>query len=50
MAVGHAPENVAKIGIGLDVVEPCRGDEGADRCPSLSAAIGAGKEMILALM
>ena len=43
MAVGHAPENVAEVGIGLDAVEPCRGDEGAGRCPSLSSAIGAGE-------
>ena len=48
MAVGHAPENVAKVGIGLDVVEPCRGDEGADRCPSLCAAIGTGEKVVLA--
>ncbi len=48
MAVAHAPENVAEVGVELDVVELCRGDEGADRCPSLCAAIGACKEMVLA--
>ncbi len=48
MAVGHEPENVAKVGIGLDVVELCRGDERTDRCPSLSAAIGTGEQMVLA--
>ena len=48
MAVDHALEHVFKVGVGLDVVELCRGDEGADRGPSLSAAIGPGKEMVLA--
>ncbi len=50
MAVGHAPENVAEVSIGLDVVEPCRGDQGADRCLSLCAAIGTGEKVVLALM
>ena len=32
----------------LHVVELCRGDEGTDGRPSLSAAIGTGEQMILA--
>ncbi len=35
MVVRHALEHVFEVGVGLDVVEPCRGDEGADRWPSL---------------
>ncbi len=48
MAFGHALEHVFEVGVGLDVVELCRGDEGADRCPSHCAAIGAGEQMVLA--
>ena len=48
MAVAHALEHVFEIGIGLDVVELCRGDEGTDHGPSLCAAIGAGEQVVLA--
>ncbi len=48
MAVDHALEHVFEVGIGLDVVEPCRGDEGADDGPTLCATIGAGEQMVLA--
>lgn len=40
--VGHALEHVLKIGEGLDAVKPGQGDEGADSCPAVGAAIGAG--------
>ncbi len=40
MVVRHAPEHVFEVGARLDVVEPCRGDEGADRASSLCAAMG----------
>ncbi len=34
MAVRHALEHVFEVGVRLDVVELCRGDEGADaNCP-----------------
>src|SRR6266436_8863888 len=48
MAVGHALQDVPQIGEGLHVVELCRGDEGANDSPSLSATIGAGEQMVLA--
>ena len=48
MALGHALQDVAEIGEGLDVVEFCGGDEGANGGPSLRPAIGAGEQMILA--
>ncbi len=35
MAIDNALKDIPDVSIGLDVVEPCRGDEGADRCPSL---------------
>ena len=47
VALGHALEDVAEIGEGLDVVEFCGGDKGADGSPSLSAAVGAGEQMVL---
>jgi hypothetical protein len=46
MAVRHALEHVSEVGEWLDIVELCRGDEGADYGPSLSAAIGAGEQMV----
>ncbi len=48
MAVGHALDHIFEVGVGLDVVELCRGDEGADRAPSLCAAIGTGEKVVLA--
>ncbi len=47
MAVDHALEHVFEVTVGLDAVELCRGDEGTDRGPSVSAAIGASEHMIL---
>ena len=47
MALGHALQDVPEIGEGLHVIEFCRGDEGADGGPSLSATIGAGEQMVL---
>src|SRR6266566_6637905 len=48
MAFGHALQDVPEIGEGLDVIELCRCNEGADGGPSLSPAVGAGEQMILA--
>ena len=48
MAVDHGLEHVVEVGVGLDVVELRRGDAGADRAPSLCAAIATGEEMGLA--
>jgi hypothetical protein len=48
MALGHALQDVPEIGEGLHVVELCGGDEGTNGGPSLSAAIGAGEQMVLA--
>src|SRR6266436_7574419 len=48
MALGHALQDVPEIGERLDVVELCRGDEGTNGGPSLSATIGAGEQMVLA--
>jgi hypothetical protein len=46
MAVGHAPKNVAKVGIGLDVVELRGGEKRGDDCPSIGAAVGTGEQMM----
>src|SRR5258707_13493010 len=48
MAVGYALQDVLEIGERLDDVELCRGDEGTNGGPSLSATIGAGEQMVLA--
>lgn len=48
MTVRHALEHVFEVAVGLDVIELCGGDEGTDRCPPLSAAIGTGEQMVLA--
>ena len=48
MAVGHPPQDVSELGKGLDVVELCGGDEGADDCPSNAAAVRAREQMVLA--
>jgi hypothetical protein len=42
MPVGHALQDVSEPGKGLDVVELCGGDEGADGRPSDAAAVGRG--------
>src|SRR6516165_10421628 len=47
IALGHALQDVLQIGEGLHVIELCRGDEGANGGPSLSATIGAGEQMVL---
>jgi len=44
----HALEHVAEIGIGLDAIEPGRGDEGRDHRPAAPAAVGPSEEMVLA--
>ena len=48
MTVGHTLQDVSKPGKGLDVVELCGGDEGADRCPSDAATVRAGEQVVLA--
>src|SRR6516164_2809018 len=48
VAIGHTLQDVPEIGEGLHVVELCRGDEGANGSPSLSATIRAGEQMVLA--
>ena len=48
VTVGHALQYVSEIGKGLDVVELCGGDEGADGCPSDAAAVRACEQMIFA--
>src|SRR3977135_2341221 len=45
---GHALQSVSEIGKGLDVVELCGGDEGADGCPSGAAAVRAREQMVFA--
>ena len=45
MTVGHALQDVSEPGKGLDVVELCGGDEGADGCPSGAAAVRAREQM-----
>ena len=46
--VGHALELVLEVGEGLDVVELGGGDEGADGCPTVGAAVGSGEQMVFA--
>src|SRR5271169_4073858 len=41
MTVGHALQDVSEPGKGLDVVELCGGDEGADGCPPDATAVRA---------
>src|ERR1700674_2707465 len=48
MTVGHALQDVPEPGTGLDVVELCGGDEGADGCPSDAATVRAREQMVLA--
>jgi len=48
MAVGHTFENVFEIEIRFDIVELGGLDEGADRCPTFSAAIRPSEQVILA--
>src|SRR5205823_11778128 len=48
MALGHALQDVLEVGERLHIVEFCRGDEGTDGRPSLSATVGAGEQMVLA--
>jgi hypothetical protein len=44
---GHTFEHVGEVGEGFDVVELGGGDEGANRCPALSTAIGSREQMVL---
>src|SRR5258705_4651872 len=46
MSVGHALQDVLEPCEGLDVVELCGGDEGADDCPSDAAAVRPREEMV----
>ena len=48
VTVGHALQYVSEIGKGLDVVELCGGDEGADGCPSDAATVRAREQMVFA--
>ena len=48
MTVGHALQYVSEPGKGLDVVELCGGDEGADGCPSDATAVRAREQMVFA--
>src|SRR5258705_9988558 len=48
MSVGHALQDVLEPCEGLDVVELCGGDEGADDCPSDAAAVRPREEMVFA--
>jgi hypothetical protein len=48
MSAGHAFQHVLEIGEGLDLVELGGSDEGADGCPSGAAAVGSGKQVVLA--
>src|SRR5882762_11831784 len=44
VTVGHALQYVSEIRKGLDVVELCGGDEGADGCPSDAATVRAREQ------
>jgi hypothetical protein len=46
MTVGHALQDISEPGKGLDVVELCGGDEGADGCPPDAAAVRAREQMV----
>ena len=48
MSVGHALQDVSEPCEGLDIVELCGGDEGADGCPSDAAAVRAREQMVFA--
>jgi len=48
MTVGHALQDVSEPGKGLDIVELCGGDKGADGGPPDAAAVGAREQMVFA--
>src|SRR5712675_1833637 len=48
MTAGHAFQRVLEVGEGLDLVELGGSDERADGCPSGAAAVGSGKQVVLA--
>ena len=48
MILGHALQDVLEIDKGLHVIKLCRGDEGANGGPSISATVRAGEQMVLA--
>jgi len=48
MTIGHALQDVSEPGKGLDVIELCGGDEGADGCSSNAAAVRAREQMVFA--
>jgi hypothetical protein len=47
MAVGHALQDGSEPSKGLDVVELCGGDEGADGRPSNAATVRAREQVVL---
>src|SRR6266436_3798587 len=48
MSIGHALQDVLEPSEGLDVVELCGGDEGADGCPSDTTAVRPREQMVFA--
>jgi hypothetical protein len=48
VAIDHAAEHVAQIGVGLDAVELAGLDEARHGRPTRATAIGAGEEVVLA--
>src|SRR5260370_25836300 len=48
LTVRHALQDVSEPGKGLDVAEPCGGDERAGGYPSGAAPVRAGGHMVLA--
>ena len=48
MTIGHALQDVSEPCKGLDVIELCGGDEGANGCPSNAAAVRAREQMVFA--
>src|SRR5258706_5414193 len=48
MILGHALQDVLEIDKGLHVIKLCRGDEGANGGPSISATVRAAEQMVLA--
>ena len=48
MTVGHALQDVSEPGKGLDIVEFCGGDNGADGGPPDAATVGACEQVVFA--
>ena len=49
MSADDAVDDVGEVGLGIDVVELAGLDQRGDRRPVLAAAVGAGKERVLAV-